>query len=135
MVKRIVLVEDDVDDRELFFSFLSKRKDIVLLPPSGNGLELIDFLKSIESDDGLPDLIVLDQNMPKMNGKQTLSFLKSEERYARIPTVIYSTYTDTTLIADCMKLGAEMVAIKPIDSNGYHKMMDDFLQVFDELGK
>lgn len=66
--------------------------------------------------------------MPLMNGKKTLQFLKSDPRFARIPVVIYSTYTDSNLIMDCKKLGALMVAAKPIDNEGYQKMMDDFLK-------
>ncbi|HZY80070.1 MAG TPA: response regulator [Cyclobacteriaceae bacterium] len=126
---KVLLVEDDLDDRLLFQTFFADRKDIYLLPPASDGLEMIEYLKSIPTDDDLPDLIVVDQNMPKMNGKQTLSFLKSHKRYSRISVVIYSTYTDNTLVVDCKKLGADMVALKPIDNEGYQKMMDDFLRV------
>jgi CheY-like chemotaxis protein len=129
MRKKVLLVEDDLDDRLLFQTFFSDRKDISLLPPATNGLEMVEYLNSIPADDDLPDLIVMDQNMPKMNGKQTLSLLKSTERYSKIPVVIYSTYTDNTLVVDCKKLGADMVAVKPIDEEGYQKMMDDFLRV------
>ena len=127
--KRVMLVEDDPDDRELFVIFYSRRKDIALLPSVGNGVELINYLQNVSSDQELPDLIVLDQNMPMMNGKQTLGYLKSSKRFAKIPAVIYSTYTDSSLIIECTKLGANMVAVKPIDNEGYQKMMDDFLQV------
>ncbi len=127
--KRYYLLKSDSDDRLLFQTFFSVRTDISLLPPVTNGLEMIGFLNSVSSDKELPDLIVLDQNMPKMNGKQTLTFLKSSERYSKIPVVIYSTYTDNTLVVDCKKLGADMVAVKPIDHEGYQKMMDDFLRV------
>ncbi|MEJ1237979.1 response regulator [Chryseolinea sp. T2] len=133
MSKKVILVEDDLDDRELFFTFFSQRKDIVLLPPASNGVELIEFLNGVVSDEELPDLIILDQNMPKMNGKRALSYLKSEKRFANIPVVVYSTYTDSSLIIDCKNLGAGMVAVKPIDFQGYQKMMDDFLQIFDEI--
>jgi CheY-like chemotaxis protein len=129
MVTRVLLVEDDSDDRDLFITFFEKRKDIALMPAVSNGLELVDYLSETASDEDLPDLIVLDQNMPLMNGKQALQFLKSHSRYARIPAVIYSTYTDSNLIIDCKKLGAGMVASKPIDNEGYQKMMDDFLQL------
>ncbi|MEJ0029869.1 MAG: response regulator [Bacteroidota bacterium] len=129
MTKKVLLVEDDSDDRLLFETFFAERKDIFLLPPATNGLEMMEYLMNISSDSELPDLIVLDQNMPKMNGKQTLSFLKSSARYAKIPVVIYSTYTDNTLVVDCKKLGADMVAVKPIDDEGYQKMMNDFLRV------
>ena len=130
MVKRVLLVEDDSDDSELFMDFFSQRKDIHLLPPAGNGVEMVTYLQSIDHDHDLPHLIVLDQNMPRMNGKQALTFLKSNPRYAEIPTVIYSTYADTTLIEDCKNLGAEMVSSKPIDYEGYQQMMDNFLQIF-----
>jgi CheY-like chemotaxis protein len=129
MVTRVLLVEDDSDDRDLFTTFFEKRSDISLMPAVSNGLELVDYLLKTTSDKDLPHLIVLDQNMPLMNGKQTLQFLKSHARYAKIPAVIYSTYTDSNLIIDCKNLGASMVAVKPIDDAGYQKMMDDFLQL------
>lgn len=129
MATRVMLVEDDPDDRDLFVTFFATRKDVLLLPSVSNGLELIDYLQDVSSDKDLPDLIVLDQNMPMMNGKQTLQFLKSHSRFSHIPAVIYSTYTDTNLIIDCKRLGASMIAMKPIDNAGYQKMMDDFLQV------
>jgi CheY-like chemotaxis protein len=128
--RKVILVEDDADDRELFAEFYAHRKDIMLLGAVGNGLELIEYLQKVTSDEQLPDLIVLDQNMPKMNGKQTLEFLKSNKRFSKIPAVIYSTYTDTNLIFDGKKLGASLVAVKPIDDEGYQKMMDDFLRIF-----
>jgi CheY-like chemotaxis protein len=129
MITRVLLVEDDQDDKQLFVTFFKNRKDIQLLPAVGNGAELISYLSKVQSDQDLPHLIVLDQNMPLMNGKQTLQYLKSHARYANIPAVIYSTYTDSSLIFDCKELGASMVAVKPIDAEGYQKMMDDFLRV------
>lgn len=129
MVRKVILVEDDPDDRDLFIAFYAHRTDIKILPSVGNGVELISFLESIEADENLPHLIILDQNMPLMNGKQTLDYLKSNSRYSRIPAVVYSTYADTRLVLDCKKLGAGLVASKPIDDEGYQKMMDDFLKV------
>jgi CheY-like chemotaxis protein len=131
MATKVILVEDDPDDRELFTTFFSERKDLLLLPVAGNGAELIAYLDTLTFDDQLPDLIVLDQNMPIMNGKQTLKELKEHHRYARIPAVIYSTYADSNLIIDCKNLGAKMVAMKPIDNDGYQKMMDDFLDIIE----
>lgn len=129
MVTRVLLAEDDSDDRDLFTIFLAEREDISLMAVVSNGLELVDYLMKAASHKDLPDLIVLDQNMPLMSGKQTLQFLKSHARFASIPAVMYSTYTDSNLITDCKKLGAMLVAVKPIDNEGYQKMMDDFLKV------
>jgi CheY-like chemotaxis protein len=126
-ITNVLLVEDDPDDRELFIEFYQDRSDIVLLPSSTNGLELIAYLEGVTEESALPHLIVLDQNMPKMNGKQTLEFLKSSERFSNIHVLVYSTYTDSNLIKECMALGANGVAVKPIDYEGYQRMMDDCL--------
>lgn len=67
--------------------------------------------------------------MRMMNGKQTLEALKSNSGFSEIPAVICSTYTDSSLITECKKPGARMVTMKPIDHEGYHKMMDDFLRL------
>lgn len=126
ITRKVILAEDDPDDRELFELFLSNRTDISLLPSAGNGIELLAYLES-SSEAELPELIILDQNMPMMNGKQTLQALNDHERFSNIPVVIYSTYADSNLITECKKLGARMVAMKPLDLAGYNKMMDDFL--------
>jgi CheY-like chemotaxis protein len=130
-ITNVVLVEDDQDDAELFAEFYQGRKDIALVSVVANGLELVAYLKSIQADGNLPHLIVIDQNMPKMNGKQTLAFLKSNPRYSKIPAVIYSTYTDSNLVSECLELGARMVAVKPIDHEGYQKMMDEWLRAME----
>lgn len=126
MAKRVLLADDDSDDRDFFITFFSEREDIILLPFVGNGLELVDFLTNA-ADDELPELIIIDQNMPRMNGKQTLEYLRSNKRFSSIPAVIYSTYADNNLIMDCKNLGAKMVAVKPTNNRGYQKMMDEFL--------
>ena len=127
--KKLLLAEDDIDDQVLFKNFLDHRDDIIIMDVAENGVELIDSLEKIANDDSLPDLIVLDQNMPKRNGLQTLRLLKENGRYNHIPVMVYSTYTDTTLIKDSTDLGASLVVAKPISKDGYDKMIDDFLGV------
>ena|SRR5215203_775806 len=127
--KKILLAEDDMDDQRLFNEFLHHRADIVLMPMFENGEVLLQFLKATTADGDLPDLIILDQNMPKRNGLQTLQRLKEECRYANIPVVIYSTYADHQLIKDALKIGASTVVAKPVTREGYHQMMDDLLKL------
>ena len=95
--RRLLLAEDDADDRDIFKDFLKDRQDILLLPFVENGIEVFAFLDSINNVDLLPDLLILDHNMPKLNGKQTLELLKSSNKYVHIPVVIYSTYADDNL--------------------------------------
>ena len=99
MLKRkILLAEDDEDYKYFFMDFLQSRSDIILMPIVENGIALVELLEKLNTDDELPDFIILDQNMPKRNGLQTLQILKKQSRYAHIPVMIYSTYTDDQLI-------------------------------------
>src|SRR5687768_499544 len=94
--KKILLAEDDPDDRGFFFEFLEHRRDLLLLPPVENGEEVFEFLEKAQNGN-FPDLIILDQNMPKCNGLQTLAILKNNSHYENIPVFVYSTYTDDYL--------------------------------------
>ena len=123
--KTLLLAEDDEDDRMLFSDFLQDRSDFVLLHSCENGMEVIEYLDSIKDAEDFPSLVVLDQNMPKMNGSQTLQSLKNNERYSNIPVAVYTTYTDKRLIDECYQSGALTVVSKPISPSGYHVMMDE----------
>ena len=125
---KVILVDDDADDRYLFDIFFGDRPDLILMPSVCDGIELLDYLAHIDDSGEYPDLIVLDQNMPRMTGTQTLKVLKSSPQYKDIATVIYSTYTDQNLIMEGTLLGAKSVASKPMDKEGYSKMMDQFLK-------
>lgn len=127
--KKLLLADDDVDDRNFFYDFFKARKDIELMPPAENGIEVIEFLNGVPSDTDLPDLIILDHNMPRMNGKQTLEALKSTDRYAAIPIIIYSTYSSKQLVDECSTSGATLVATKPNTYEGYQIMINKFLSV------
>lgn len=127
---RILVAEDDADDRFIFDNFLGDRIDIEIMPFAENGLDVFDILKNIHETDSLPDIIILDHNMPKMNGKQTLEQLKSNESYSGIPVFIYSTYADAQLINTCTTSGAVMVVTKPITKEGYEELMNNILSSY-----
>jgi CheY-like chemotaxis protein len=125
--KRILLAEDDIDDQKLFLDFLQNRSDMLILPIVENGVMVLEVMRSL-SVNNLPDLIILDQNMPQKNGLQTLEDLKSDSHFSSIPVVIYSTYADAMLTRKAMEKGALLVAMKPLNEQGYHDMIDTFLQ-------
>lgn len=128
IIKKILLAEDDPDDVSFFFQYLGQRPDLLLLPPVENGEEVFDYLE--KTDNGtFPDLIILDQNMPKCNGLQTLAILKNNTAYQNIPVFVYSTYTDTYLVKQSLQLGARSVLEKPVSVEGYHKMINDMLEM------
>jgi CheY-like chemotaxis protein len=126
---KILLAEDDRDDQELFRHYLQQREDMALMHIAENGIELIDYLETIDHQHHLPHLIVLDQNMPKQNGVQTLQALKNSDKYRHIPTILYSTYKDQWLVDAGKKLGASKVLQKPSSTEGYLKMMSVLVDV------
>lgn len=124
--KKILLAEDDPDDRRFFFQFLCDRVDLLLLPAVENGEEVVEYLEKAHNGN-FPDLIILDQNMPKCNGLQTLTILKNNSQYENIPVFVYSTYTDEYLVKKSIQLGARSVLEKPFTPEGYHKMINEML--------
>jgi CheY-like chemotaxis protein len=124
-VKKLLLADDDVDDVFFISELIKHHPGLSLLSTAENGAEVISYLQTvIQGKSALPDVILLDQNMPRMNGLQTLNYLKSSQNYAHIPVVIYSTYMSLQLIAECTASGALLVAPKPESLDGYKKLMD-----------
>jgi CheY-like chemotaxis protein len=85
----ILLVDDDFDDCELFTEITKE------IDPHSKVLSLhdgVEALKYLNQDRAvMPDMIFLDINMPKMNGKQVFLLLQSDSRLGKIPIIIYST--------------------------------------------
>ena len=102
--KKLLLAEDDGDDQQLFRDFLVHRRDVTLMPIAENGVELLAALELIKHANDLPSIIILDHNMPRLNGLQTLQILKREKRYSHIPVIVYSTYVDDDLIRETIRL-------------------------------
>jgi CheY-like chemotaxis protein len=124
--KKILLVDDDLDDRLIFEEILREMDDDSLLVHAENGFEMVALLEKTKEED-LPDMIILDQNMPKMTGKESLVFLKESPRYQAIPTIIYSTFQVEDFYRECLLLGAQDVVTKPDSLRAYREMIEQFL--------
>ncbi|MBD0332801.1 MAG: response regulator, partial [Chitinophagaceae bacterium] len=86
---RILYAEDDIDDRFFLSESISSNGLNADLVYVSDGDEAIDYLET--HSENLPSLIVLDLNMPRKNGWQTLTYLKSHLRFCNIPVIILST--------------------------------------------
>ena len=85
----ILYAEDDQDDFEVLNDALMQQTDQFNLIQAFNGTDVISFLN--QHSPSLPSLIVLDLNMPVMDGKQTLKWLKEQETRRNIPVMIFTT--------------------------------------------
>ena len=124
----ILLVDDDLDDRMLFEQTLAELGAGTRMHGVENGLEMMAWLDQC-ADSDLPDLIILDQNMPKMTGKESLVFLKESPRYKFIPVIIYSTYQVKDFFLSCRELGALDVVSKPDTIQSYRDMIGMFTTI------
>lgn len=121
------MADDDEDDRLIFETVFSELKqNAFTLFSVENGQEVLSFLK--RSPEALPDLIILDQNMPLMSGKDTLIALKASPEYRHIPVIIYSTYNDQGFVETCRELGVAKIVTKPNSYDGFTQMVTDFLK-------
>jgi CheY-like chemotaxis protein len=115
--KCILYVDDDSDDREIFEQAIHEENQDAEVVCAENGWEALHYLKAHSSDSGsLPCLIVLDINMPYMDGKETLNRIKEDVRLQHVPVVIFTSSekpADKNLFKE---LGIEMIS-KPSNYN------------------
>ena len=111
--KPILIADDDPDDRYLITLAF---RDLVMpdkLQTVEHGQKLLDYLDSVPDDVELPGLIVLDINMPVLDGISTLAKIKSIDRYKNIPVVMLSTSDSDEDKAKATGLGAVDYIVKP----------------------
>jgi CheY-like chemotaxis protein len=90
-------------------------------------------MKMLEDDAGfLPDLIFLDLNMPKMDGRQCLAEIKKLPRLEQIPVIIYSTSADDREIGSLLAAGASAWLSKPTDLRVLVSQLSGYLAPFIE---
>ena len=111
--KPILLVEDDAIDRMTVERALKEIRVTNTLEMVGNGEEALEFLRDPAREQ--PGIILLDLNMPKMNGIEFLKFVKADESLRRIPVVVLTTSKDEQDRVDSFNLGVAGYMVKPVD--------------------
>lgn len=111
MFKSIALGEDDSDDHLLFTEALKQVSKESTLQTVPNGMLLLDLLE--ERRASLPDVIVLDVNMPGMSGIECLKIIRKTTGLHQLPVIIMSTSTNPKTIDDAFASGASSYAVKP----------------------
>lgn len=121
----ILLVEDNPGDVDLTRNALENSKMRITLHVVGNGEAAMAFLQSRGSnaDAPRPDLILLDLNLPRKDGREVLAEIKSDEDLKRIPVVILTSSKDEEDILKSYNLHANCYITKPIDINQFFKVV------------
>jgi CheY-like chemotaxis protein len=114
----IVIAEDDPDDRDFLreaFSSVGLRAELRFV---ADGQELLDYLLrrgafTSRGHSPRPSMVLLDLNMPRMDGRTALQRLRAEPSLRRLPVVVLSTSIDEADIDACYELGANAYVNKP----------------------
>ncbi|QRR00619.1 response regulator [Dyadobacter sandarakinus] len=100
---QVFIVDDDIDDQEIFSLIFEGADDRVSCTFANNGLHALDKLANGSVN---PHLIFVDINMPKMNGIELLTRLKSQPHLPDTPVYMLSTSAEKNIIEQCISLGA-----------------------------
>lgn len=109
---RILIADDDVDDLELIEEAIHNTEPQAELYKVTGGKAIMKYLGE-QRDEDLPCLIIIDYNMPEMNGAQVLQQLNSKPRYQHIPKVMLSTSGGSLYKDECKSNGATAYFVKP----------------------
>ncbi|WP_417558694.1 response regulator [Mesoflavibacter zeaxanthinifaciens] len=86
-----------------------------------------DALKLLEAKDNLPDIILLDLNMPKINGIEFLSILKKDDVLKYLPTIVLTTSNNQKDLLECYKIGIAGYVLKPLKYEDYVSKIEKLL--------
>jgi CheY-like chemotaxis protein len=106
---RIVYAEDNPDTARIVRFFLEGMRDVEVAM-CRDGAEALDALAA-----ALPDLVVLDAQMPKVDGLTVLDAMRADARYAGVPVIFLTSESSSTFREDCLERGAQAVLTKPFN--------------------
>lgn len=112
----ILLIEDDAIEVMKFNRVLSTLKMNHKIIEANNGEEALEILKLKNT---IPDIIILDLNMPKINGIEFLKILKQDEYLRYIPSIILTTSNNHKDLLECYKIGIAGYVLKPLKYEDY----------------
>lgn len=120
----VLLIEDDTIEVMKLNRTISKLNLTHKIIEARNGEEALNILEKKES---LPDIILLDLNMPKINGIEFLTILKNNDTLKFIPTIILTTSNNKKDLLECYKIGIAGYVLKPLKYEDYVTKIEKLL--------
>jgi CheY-like chemotaxis protein len=123
----ILLVEDNLDDIRILRRALTGRRMLAILHVARDGQEALDFLfpeGAEEPKKPTPDLILLDLNLPRMNGIDVLKMVRSSKDLAGLPIIMLTSSTREEDVSRSYKAGSNTYVQKPVDFDDFVKALE-----------
>lgn len=120
----ILLVEDNPMDLDLTLRAFNKRRFINAIEVARDGEEALAFIPRWDAGEPIPAVILLDINMPKVNGLEVLEQLKRHPVYRRIPVVVLTSSREDRDLATAYDLGVNSYIEKPVSFNKFMEVAD-----------
>ena len=130
--KVILLVEDNLKDEALTLRALKKSNIVNDVVVARDGVEALDYLFGTGAHAGrdtsdMPQLVLLDLKLPKVDGLQVLRRMRGDERTRRLPVVVFTSSSEEEDLINSYNLGANSYVRKPVD-------FEQFLEAARQLG-
>lgn len=125
----IYLVDDDADDRFLIREAIQQIDDSVTIIEAENGMDLL--VKIDLENPARVSLILLDMNMPKMNGLETIGYIKKRPGLAGVPLVMITTSGQDVAREQALKAGCDLFLIKPLTFDQFVEMAKNLKNRFE----
>jgi CheY-like chemotaxis protein len=122
----ILLIEDDIDDVDLLKDALLENEVNYQMQVIMEGDKVFTYLQTLEN---LPEIIVMDLNLPKADGKEILQEIKSSSALIKIPIVVLTTSSSKDDIDYCNKMGINKFITKPATIEGWNSTINSIIHV------
>lgn len=122
----ILLIEDNPMDIDLTRRAFARRRVINPIEVARDGEEALRYLEKWEAGEALPVVVLLDINLPKINGLEILHQFKSSTLAQKIPVIVLTTSAEDRDVQTAYKLGANSYIVKPVD---FEKFVDVAAQI------
>ena len=123
----VLYADDERDDISLVEEAFSATTDNIMLVTACDGIDALAYLRGLTDDDPIPCLIILDVNMPRLNGKETLHHIRTMERFRNVPVVLFTTSSMPVDRNFAEKYGAGFIS-KPLNTGQMKRIAHQFLE-------
>lgn len=126
----VLIVDDDEDDRYLLKQAIERKIEGAIIIEASNGNQALEHCETRASQISGIDLLIIDMNMPEMDGLEVLHRMRNSSHLPFIPAVMFSTSSEPTLVKKAYTLGINSYIKKPFSFEEYKEIVNALYTCF-----